>query len=253
MEIYCAMAKITLTAKSPAMKLYLPVLPIALFLVSCSTAYKTGQTPDDVYFSPARQRLEHDEYARVEKKENRYYESDEEYREDRYLRMKTRYRRYSVLDGGNFGGYYDYHRHNNWGYYNRGIYVYNNPYAYNPYYNKPYYGGYVYGNVNPVYNKPRTGNLHMYDKNNNYNGNLPTSNGKRYTTPASGNNTDNYRNSGTNAGGFLRNVFGSGSSNTNTSGSSTNSSSNSSSTSTPSSSSSSSSGSGSGSAPVRRF
>ncbi|MBK8951779.1 MAG: hypothetical protein IPM85_05095 [Chitinophagaceae bacterium] len=34
-------------------------------LSSCTTAYKTGQTPDDVYYSPLPQR---DEYVRVEKK-----------------------------------------------------------------------------------------------------------------------------------------------------------------------------------------
>ena len=34
-------------------------------LSSCTTAYKTGQTPDDVYFSPARPQ---DEYVQIRKK-----------------------------------------------------------------------------------------------------------------------------------------------------------------------------------------
>jgi hypothetical protein len=33
-------------------------------LSSCTTAYKTGQTPDDVYYSPTRPQ---DEYVRMEK------------------------------------------------------------------------------------------------------------------------------------------------------------------------------------------
>ena len=30
------------------------VLSAGILLVGCSTAYRSGQTPDDVYFSPAR-------------------------------------------------------------------------------------------------------------------------------------------------------------------------------------------------------
>ena len=39
----------------------------AAALSSCTTAYKTGQTPDDVYFSPTRPQ---DEYVRVKEKED---------------------------------------------------------------------------------------------------------------------------------------------------------------------------------------
>ena len=56
----------------------------AAALSSCTTAYKTGQTPDDVYYSPARPQ---DEYVRVEEKEE--YRYDDEYYDDRYLRMKV--------------------------------------------------------------------------------------------------------------------------------------------------------------------
>jgi hypothetical protein len=260
------MAKIHLTSKTSAMKLYLPLIASALILASCSTAYKTGQTPDDVYYSPERQR---DEYVRVKEKDDREYrdqlQSEEEWREDRYLRMKTSYRRYSALDdydcycytGSNYNRYYDLYRYNNWGYYNPTYSWYNrnwnnfNSYYYNPYYNKPYYSGYVVGNVvTPVYNKPRKGNLSVYGNNDNHNVNIENSNGKRYSNSSSSTRDDNYRGSGTSAGGFLRNVFGTSSNNNS---SSTNSPSTNSSSRSSSESSNSSSNSAPKSAPARKF
>jgi hypothetical protein len=261
-------AKVTLTAKSNAMKSYLPFLTIALFLASCSSVYKSGQTPDDVYFSPARPQ---DEYARVEKRNDRMYNNDDVALEDRYLRMKTRNRRYQFLDDsydcycGNYNNYsyYDYNRlsnyyaYNNWWMWNGGRnryynpYYYNafhlNPYYYNPYYGNPYYSGVVYGNVYPVYNKPRRGNLDAYsNEGNSYYPASPKGNSRVFNTQSS---NGNYRKSGTNAGGFLRDVFGSGNNNNNNSSSSTQPSSSNSS----SGSSSSSSSSGGSRAPVRRF
>jgi hypothetical protein len=244
------------------MKPYLLLIASALILASCSTAYKTGQTPDDVYYSPERQR---DEYVRVDERDNRQYnnyQSDEELREDRYLRMKTSYRRYSTLDdydcycytGSNYNRYYNYYRYNNVGYYNNSWYWNNsgwnvhNAYYYNPYYNNPYYSGYVAGNVRPVYNRPRTGNLNTYSNGNTDNSNIPRNNGKVYSNGSS-REDNNYRGSGTNAGGLLRNVFGTG--NNNSSSSSSNNASNSPSSS--SSSSSSSSNSAPRSAPARKF
>src|SRR5690606_29231172 len=96
------MAKVTLTSKFSAMKSMLPLLATALIFASCSTAYKSGQTPDDVYYSPERPA---DEYVRVDKKDDRRYRYDEgAYRDDRYLRMKIRDRRYSGL----YDDYYSY-------------------------------------------------------------------------------------------------------------------------------------------------
>lgn len=238
------------------MKSYLPLLTFAILLTSCTSVYKSGQTPDDVYFSPQRQQ---DEYARVEKRDDRRYnnQSADESLEDRYLRMKTRNRRYAFLEndydcycyGSNYNRYYDYNRLNNYTYYstpwNYGYNNYYSPYYYNPYYKNPYYSGVVYGNVNPVYNKPRTTNLRVFDPSGaTYNPNTPRSNGKAYSN-STGN--EDYRSSGSNAGGFLRNVFGSGnnssSSSSNTAPTSTNNSSSSSSGSSSSSS----------HAPVRKF
>ena len=53
-------------------------LAVAAFS-SCSTAYKAGQTPDDVYFSPAR---ETEAYVKVEKNDDRRYTGEERYRKE---------------------------------------------------------------------------------------------------------------------------------------------------------------------------
>jgi hypothetical protein len=264
------MAKVILTSKSSAMKSYLPFLTIAAFLASCSSVYKSGQTPDDVYFSPERPQ---EEYVRVEKRDdNRRYGNDELDREDRYLRMKVSNRRYGLLDdydyyaynGNNYYRYNDYYRINNYNYhlYNRNAWMWNSgytywnhsPYYYNPYYYSPYYSGVVYGNTNPKYNKPRTSNLHVFDRNGNSNNpNVPRNNGRIFGS--SGSSNDNYRGSGSNAGGFLRDVFGgnNNSNNSSSSGKTTVGGSNNNNSSSSGSSNSGSSSSGSSRAPVRKF
>lgn len=63
-------------------------------LSSCSTAYKTGQTPDDVYYSPVR--LQTDEVRRDEDKnvtDNTVYTSSDDYEIRRRIHNR-RYRRY---------------------------------------------------------------------------------------------------------------------------------------------------------------
>ena len=127
------------------------------------------------------------------------------------------------------------------------------PYYYNPYYYSPYYSGVVYGNINPKYNKPRTSNLHVFDRNGNtYNPNVPKNNGRVFG--GSDRSNDNYRGSGSNAGGFLRDVFGgNNSSNSSSSGKTTVGGSNNNNSSSSGSSSSGSSSSGSSRAPVRKF
>ena len=194
------MAKVILTSKSSAMKSYIPFFSLVFVFASCTSAYKTGQTPDDVYFSPARQQ---DEYVRVEKQDDRMYQNDDEYRDDRYLRMKVRDRRWSTLDDNYYYGYYPsnpYLYYNSWntvGYWNV---------LYNPYYNCNTVV--VYNPKATVYNKPRTFNLRVFDtpvQPNNPKG-FTSSVPRTYSAPASNNN--NYKNSGTNAGSFLREVFG---------------------------------------------
>src|SRR5438270_245091 len=84
-------------------------------LSSCSTAYKTGQTPDDVYYSPVPPQdvVRHDN----DEDKNVYTSSSE----DREIRNRIRDRRWRRYDS--YG--YDYY------YYD---YTYYNKYPYNPKY-----------------------------------------------------------------------------------------------------------------------
>ena len=232
------------------MKSFLPLLSLTLVFASCTSAYKSGQTPDDVYFSPERPQAE---YVSVEDKEDRYYrgESDRNtsdyynYEEERYLRMKVRNRqRWSYLDN-------DFYSYNPYVYSYQGYY--NSPwnsYSYwNHYYNP--YGGpiMVYNSKSPVYNRPRTINLRTFDTPNNSAINPRAYNNK--SGSVNGNNRS-YSAPRRSVGSDLRNIFNSGSSNNSTSSPSPNRSSTNSSSSSGSSSSGSSS-SGSSSAPSRRF
>jgi hypothetical protein len=101
---------------------------LAVLLTSCAT-YKAGQTPDDVYYSPAR------EASVVAKKQSTYDDRYQEYvssEDDRYLRMKIRNRnRWSMIDD------YDY--------WNDSRYV--PMYGYSPY----RYNQYAWNNWNPGY------------------------------------------------------------------------------------------------------
>lgn len=109
-----------------------------LVLSSCSTAYRAGQTPDDVYYSPAR---ETDAYVVVDRKQERYndryndYDADRYY-EDRFLRMRVMNRGlWSSLD-----------------------YYYANPYAFSPYayyhsWNSPWNSAWAWNSFhNPYFN-----------------------------------------------------------------------------------------------------
>lgn len=195
----------------------------AVALGSCSTVYKTGQTPDDVYYSPAR---ETEEYVEVKKDQyrSRGYEYDNP--EDRYLRMKVR----NPYRWNSFDDYY----YNDWAYsspygyssYNP-FFTWNTYYSWNNYYN-PYCRNIVV--VNPkasptVYSKVRNFSMGSYTTNNpkpafsKTAGVRPTS---RYN-----NSNSSYNNSNNNSlGTSIRKVFSGGNSNSNSgSGSSYNSSS----------------------------
>ena len=108
---------------------------IAIAFSSCTTAYKTGQTPDDVYYSPTRPQ---EEYVRVEKQDDRYYRASDDYYEDRFLRMRMQDRyRWSAFDDYYFNNTYAY---NAYGYYNNWHSPWNSYYTWNNFYN-PYYSG----------------------------------------------------------------------------------------------------------------
>lgn len=232
------------------------LLALSAAFFSCTSSYKTGQTPDDVYYSPQRPQ---EEYVRVDKEDDRRYYSSEDYYDDRYLRMKVRNR----STWSELGDWYSYDRRYTYGYYN---YEFTNPwspYSYWNYYYNPYCSRTII--VNPktsiTYNKPRTFNLNTYNSNQEitnktYNpkssifGNS-RSNSSNNRPRVFGNNSSSRQN-GSNSGNFLRNIF-NGNNNSSNSSSNNNSSTPSRSSSSSSSSSSGSSGSSGSSAPVRRF
>lgn len=117
-------------------------------IASCSTAYKSGQTPDDLYYSPARAVEE-----KVEKRDEVRRETRYDNYEDRSIVMRTRDRRWRDLDD-----YYDYNYA-----YDPYRYGYNHGYYYNPYYyNRPVFlPGYII--VNPKNTTPRMTNLGSYN------------------------------------------------------------------------------------------
>ncbi len=192
---FTAVAKVTLTFKSSAMKSYIPFLSLLILFTSCTTAYKSGQTPDDVYFSPERPQ---EAYVRIEKQEesNRYDEAD--YRDDRYLRMRVRNRRWSTLEDDYF--YYSYRP-----VYYGNPYFYNNPWNSHLYWNhlyNPYYNNVVIINQkSPTYKGPRTFNMNVF----NNPGATSTTNPKgiRVTSPSG-----NKARSSSGSGGILREIFG---------------------------------------------
>ena len=256
----------------------------AATITSCTAAYKSGQTPDDVYFSPQKPTAE---YVNVkDKDEDPGYYNGDDYYGDRYLRMKVQNRymwsdlsdyyytdRYAYGFGG-YGGYSYYNSlygYNPWSPMSYWNYYYNPYYSsfYNPYYSPIIIIGGKYGNNYnyAVTNRPRTFNLNTYNNNNMLNNSNYTN--RRFDLNNSPSNlnsrqyqyNNNYRNSRTGAGNFLRNAFGNNDNNnrTNNYGNdnsrSFNNNNNSGSSGGRSSGSSggSSSSSGGGSAPVRRF
>lgn len=115
----------------------------AVSLASCSTAYRSGQTPDDVYFSPVRTTEERND----REEDRRDHTADAEERE---IRMSSRDRRWRDWDN-DYDCRYDPYR-----------YGYSYGYYYNPYYYPfPVYSGYTF--VNPKNTTPRMGNLAAYN------------------------------------------------------------------------------------------
>ena len=103
----------------------LPLILSVLVFASCSSAYKTTQTPDDVYYSPGKTK----EYASVNKNDNYSgggYDNYTSSSEDNYLRMKVQDRyQWDALDNN------DYWYSPNYAYNN--FYGFNsfNPYSFN--------------------------------------------------------------------------------------------------------------------------
>jgi hypothetical protein len=92
-----------------------------VLLSSCSSAYRTGQTPDDVYYSPTRTGTD---FVRSRDRGDEYTYTNPD---DNYLRRKVQDRnRWGTIDDADY-----------WYSYNR---PYANLYGYSPF-NSPYYGG----------------------------------------------------------------------------------------------------------------
>ena len=233
-----------------------------LIFASCSTAYKTGQTPDDVYYSPAKPA---EEYVVVDKQDDRAY-SGSDYYEDRYIRMRIQNRyQWSALDDYYFNNAYAYNAYGNYNSWNS---PWNSYWTWNNYYN-PYCGGGVIiknpSNYRPP-SRPIAFNTASYGVGGN---GLNAGRANYHPGAGSGGSAPRYNNSNNSSsrgngnsgslGNSIRRVFGSNNSNSSSNSSNNNSTptrsydpSSSSSRSTPSSSGSSSSGSSSSGGGVSR-
>lgn len=178
-------------------KILLIALSAAAFS-SCSTAYKSGQTPDDVYYSPVRVVDERRNDQREEVRQQPQTTAD-----DARIRMQIRDRRWRDLNYdydydysyNNSPYYYSYKSYNNYGYY------------YNPYYcSRPLYYPQVTVTA-PVNTTPRMVNLNTYK---NYSTAIATdpktgAGGTKWVQPTRQYNNSN--NGGSRVGNVLREVF----------------------------------------------
>ena len=198
-------------------------------LSSCSV-YKSGQTPDDVYYSPAK---EVTEYVRVDNDQDRngggynnrnrsYDEYNEDYRNDRFMRL-------SMYNPSRWGAFDDYYWNNNLMFnnyygYNSWTNPWNSYYYWNSFYNpycspgfiisNPYKGG---GMVSTPSSKPTAFNYNAYVNRNYNNNNLYFNNGGNTTNHISSryNNRYNTGNSNNSESNSLRRIFNNGNSNAN--------------------------------------
>jgi uncharacterized membrane protein YgcG len=171
-------------------KYFLPIMTASLLLGGCSAAYKTGQTPDDVYYSSnpvveaeiARDQRAANSGATDEASYKSYWDND-----DAYLRMKVRNGgKWSSIDDQDY--WYGYNGgcqcNSNWGYYNSfnsfssplgyNMYAYGsyspwntyNPWGLNNWYSSGYYSPVIIvGNKYPVYSNSSRPRLTGYGNN----------------------------------------------------------------------------------------
>ncbi len=114
---------------------------IAALGVGCNSAYRSTQTPDDVYYSPVRPMGE--EESKTDEEDKRYSQ------EDRQIRMSRHDRRWREFDDDYDCRYDPYHYGYSYGYY------------YNPYY-YPYPVFFSSPVKNPKNSTPRMTNLSSY-------------------------------------------------------------------------------------------
>ncbi|MGE5106580.1 MAG: hypothetical protein ACM3H8_03490 [Sphingobacteriales bacterium] len=173
-------------------------------LSSCATAYKTGQTPDDVYYSPAKP----DEYVRVENEDERRKNQDYYSLDDYRLRMQMHNRtRYCAC---NDDWYYD-----NWQTSNSWRYGWNNPWTWNT--NSGWYYSYnswcyaPYPSYSTNITTAKTFNYKPPIRNFGNSNTVPTTYNEKsgFTINKTNNPTRVYNNSnrGSGVGSFLRQIF----------------------------------------------
>jgi len=211
--------------------LLIAAISAVVILSSCSTVYRSGQTPDDVYYSPVPEdegasyvaaRSSRDNYGRRYADRETYSGYDDfATSEDRWLMMRVRNRyRWSLFDDYNyyspfspfssFGmGYYPsmgmgfnsgFYNPYSFSYYNH----FNNYWDWNNYYN-PYAGSIIIVNpkTNPSgYTKTRPFNLNNYS-------NSSINNRRPVTLRPDNNNSTRprYNNTNSNLGNSIRRVF----------------------------------------------
>ena len=148
----------------------------AAAISSCSTAYKSGQTPDDVYYSPVRT-VEEDTHQERQKDQVR----KESYR-DREIQMAVYDRRWRDFDDDYDYRYDPYHYGYSYGYY------------YNPYY--CHYPVYITNVVivNPKNTVPRMTNLGSYNNTSYSIVNTKSGTGNWVNNPRPYNNSNNNSN-----------------------------------------------------------
>lgn len=173
-------------------KLLLLAISVAA-LSSCSTVYKSGQTPDDVYFSPIRPYNDNVQEERDERRQEREVASNTN-NDDRVIRLGINDRRYRYFDND-----YRYNPYN---------YGFNHGYYYNPYFwPYPVYSPVFTAPSNPKNTTPRTRNLGGYG--NVYNTNNTRVSPKTGTVQPSGNynNNNNRTNNGSAFGNAIRKIL----------------------------------------------
>ena len=171
---------------------------ITAVISSCSTSYKTGQTPDDVYYSPVR--LQNDNVRREDNNKNVYDNSVYTTQGNIEIRRRLHNRRYK---NRSYNERYDYP-------YDR----YDYPYGYNGY-PQVYYGNPKPGVVSTTNTShPRKTNLGAYSPNlikadsSNYNPKTGKFNtGTTYPVRTFDSPGNSSSNNGSGVGNFIRRVF----------------------------------------------
>lgn len=182
---------------------------------SCTTMYKSGQTPDDVYYSPARSIDENAQREEREEPRNEQANNYDRYNsEDRMIRMGIANSRWRYLNNDFAYNPYSYNNpyNNNFAFgRNHGYYSLNNNY-YNPNYNNYYYNDLNYNSyynpyqvylvpvtlVKPRVTTPRQINLNGYGTNYNNVNAAPIM--RKSTAPAAGQTSRSYNNSNKSSG-----------------------------------------------------